>query len=74
MSFTVKVVLARVPGSPEIDRDGQMEVLTRAAPLGFFDPHPAILRQIEGAAEAFFDADWEGDQLKLGRRVDDQNW
>jgi hypothetical protein len=30
--------------------------------------------QIEGASEAFFDADWQGDQLELGRRVDDQDW
>jgi hypothetical protein len=74
MSFTVKVVLARVPGSTEIDRDSPVEVVTRTALLGFFDPHPAILLQIEGAGEAYFDADWEGDQLKIGRRVEDQGW
>jgi hypothetical protein len=74
MTFTVKVVLARVPGSDEIDREGPMEVLTRAAPLGLFDPEPAILRRIEGAGEAYFAAEWDGDQLKIGRRVDDQDW
>jgi len=74
VSFTVKVVLARVPGSGEIDRDGPMTILTRDAVLGVYDPHPDILRQIEGAGEAFFDADWQGDQLELGRRVDDQDW
>jgi hypothetical protein len=51
-----------------------MEVLTRAAPLGLFDPEPAILRRIEGAGEAYFAAEWDGDQLKIGRRVDDQDW
>jgi hypothetical protein len=74
MSFTVKVVLARVAGSTEIDRDGPVEVLTRTAMLGLFDPHPAILQQIEGAGEAYFDAEWDGDQLKIGRRVEDQGW
>ena len=42
-------------------RYGPIEILRRDALLGFFDPHPDILRQIEGAGEAFFDADWEGD-------------
>jgi hypothetical protein len=60
MSFTVKIVLARVPGSIEIDRAGPIEVSTRTAPLGFFDPHPAILLRIEGAGEAYFDAVWGG--------------
>jgi hypothetical protein len=74
MTFTVKVVLARVPGSAEIDRDGPMEVFTRAVPLGLFDPHPAVLLRIEGASEAYFAAEWDGDQLKIGRRVEDQDW
>jgi hypothetical protein len=74
MSFTVKVVLARVPGSTEIDRAGPIEVLTPTAWLGFFDPHPTILLRIEGAGEAYFDAEWEDDQLKIGRRVEDQGW
>jgi hypothetical protein len=74
MTFTVKVVLARVPGSAEIDRDGPMEVFTRTAPLGLFDPHPAVLLRIEGTSEAYFAADWDGDQLTIGRRVDDQDW
>ena len=74
MSFTVKVVLARAAGSGEIDRDGPVEVLTRTTMLGLFDPHAAMLLQIEGASEAYFEADWEGDQLKIGRRVEDQGW
>jgi hypothetical protein len=74
MSFTVKVVLARVAGSTEIDRAGPVKVLTRATMLGFFDPHPAMLMRIEGAGEAYFDAEWEGDQLKIGRRVEDERW
>ena len=74
MSFTVKVVLARAAGSGEIDRDGPVEVLTRTTMLGLFDPHPTMLLQIEGASEAYFEADWEGDQLKIGRRVEDQGW
>jgi hypothetical protein len=52
MSFTVKVVLARVLGSTEIDRAGPIEVLTPTAWLGFFDPHPAILLRIEGAGRS----------------------
>jgi hypothetical protein len=56
MTFTVKIVLARVPSTREIDRAGPMELLTRTELLGFFAPHPAILRQIEGAGEAYFDA------------------
>jgi hypothetical protein len=74
MSFTVKVVLARVPGTREIDRDGPMELLTRTSLLGLVDPHPAILRQIEGAGEAFFDAEWEDDKLEIGKRVEDKSW
>jgi hypothetical protein len=73
MSFTVKVVLVRVAGSAEIDRDGPVEVLTRTMMLGLFDPLPCLF-QIEGASEAYFEADWEGDQLKIGRRVEDQGW
>jgi hypothetical protein len=42
--------------------------------LGLFHPHPAMLLRIEGAGEAYFEADWEGDQLKIGRRVEDQGW
>jgi hypothetical protein len=74
MTFTVKIVLARAPGTREIDRDGPMELLTRTELLGFFPAHPAILQQIEGAGEAYFGAEWEGDHLKLGRRVEDENW
>jgi hypothetical protein len=74
MTFTVKIVLARAPGTREIDRDGPMELLTRTELLGFFPAHPAILQQIEGAGEAYFGAEWEGDGLKLGRRVEDENW
>jgi hypothetical protein len=74
MSFTVKVVLARVAGSAEIDRNGPVEVLTRTTMLGLFDPHPAMLLQIEGASGAYFEAHWEGEQLKIGRRVEDQGW
>jgi hypothetical protein len=67
MTFTVKIVLARAPGTREIDRDGPMELLTRTELLGFFPAHPAI-------REAYFGAEWEGDGLKLGRRVEDENW
>jgi hypothetical protein len=74
MTFTVKIVLARAPDTCEIDRDGPMELLTRTELLGCFPAHPAILRQIEGAGEAYFDAEWEDDRLKLGRRVEDENW
>jgi hypothetical protein len=48
--------------------------LTPTAWLGFFDPHPAIMLRIEGAGEAYFDAEWDDDQLKIGRRVEDQGW
>jgi hypothetical protein len=74
MTFTVKIVLARAPGTREIDRDGPMKLLTRTSLLGLFDPHPAILRQIEGAGEAYFDAEWEGDHLAIGKRVEDKSW
>ena len=58
MTFTVKIVLARAPGTREIDRDGPMELLTRTELLGCFPPHSALLRQIEGAGEAYFAAEW----------------
>jgi hypothetical protein len=49
-------------------------VRTRTGLLGFYSSHPEIIRQIEGAGEAFFEADWDGDQLGIGRRVPDQDW
>ena len=49
-------------------------VRTRTGLLGFYSSHPEIIRQIEGAGEAFFEADWDGDQLGIGRRVPDQRF
>jgi hypothetical protein len=47
--------------------------LTRDALLGFFDPHPDILRQIEGAGERSLTPTGKAIP-ELGRRVDDQDW
>jgi hypothetical protein len=74
MSLIVKVVLARIPGTWEIERQAPMQVFTRTALLGFYDPHPEVLGQIEGAGQAFFEADWKGETLDIGRRVEDRNW
>jgi hypothetical protein len=40
---------------------------SREEKLRIFEPHPQIARQIEGAGEAFFEADWKDG-------VEDQDW
>lgn len=74
MPFVVKVVLACRPGTRDIEHNAPMLVQTRTAALGTFEPHPDILRQIEGRGDAFFEAEWDGDALNIGRRVEDQVW
>jgi hypothetical protein len=54
MSITIKIALGRKRSTREIDRSKPLCVMTRFSLVGYYEPHPHILRQIEGADEAFF--------------------